>query len=103
MSELVPGIDLPGFPVSELRERTIAACAGLRETQPRVLVYACEGDARIGALGDESAAVIARRIRAFDPFPGASTSLHGELVKLWRCEINSAVRPREAGCGQWTG
>jgi len=35
------------------------------------------------------AQVIARRIRAFDPFPGASTTLGDEMIKLWRCEIDS--------------
>jgi methionyl-tRNA formyltransferase len=35
------------------------------------------------------AAVIERRCRAFDPFPGTSFMLDGEAVKLWR----AAVRP----------
>lgn len=35
------------------------------------------------------APVIERRIRAFDPFPGASTSLGSETIKLWSCEIDS--------------
>jgi len=34
----------------------------------------------------EPAEVIERRIRAFDPFPGAATSLAGEAIKLWRAE-----------------
>ena len=33
------------------------------------------------------AAVIERRIRAFDPFPGASTTLGGETLKLWRAQV----------------
>jgi methionyl-tRNA formyltransferase len=54
----------------------------------------------------ESAAVIERRVRAFDPFPGASFTLDGESVKLWR----AAVRERSdappgcvlaAGQGRW--
>ncbi len=32
---------------------------------------------------------IARRVRAFDPFPGASTVLGQENIKLWNCEIDS--------------
>jgi len=32
------------------------------------------------------AATIVRRIRAFDPFPGASSTLDGETVKLWAAE-----------------
>jgi methionyl-tRNA formyltransferase len=33
------------------------------------------------------AAVIERRLRAFDPFPGATGLLDGETVKLWRAEV----------------
>jgi len=32
------------------------------------------------------AAAIARRVRAFDPFPGASSLLDGETIKLWAAE-----------------
>ena len=32
------------------------------------------------------AATIVRRIRAFDPFPGATSSLGGDAVKLWAAE-----------------
>jgi len=32
----------------------------------------------------QPAEVIARRIRAFDPFPGATTPMAGESVKVWR-------------------
>jgi methionyl-tRNA formyltransferase len=31
----------------------------------------------------QSAAQIARRIRAFDPFPGANTTLGADTIKLW--------------------
>ena len=41
----------------------------------------------------QPATVIERRVRAFDPFPGASFSLDGEVVKLWR----TALRPDLAG------
>jgi methionyl-tRNA formyltransferase len=34
----------------------------------------------------QPAEVIARRIRAFDPFPGASSVLAGEPVKIWSAE-----------------
>ncbi len=33
------------------------------------------------------AAVIERRVRAFDPFPGASFTLGAEMVKLWAAEV----------------
>lgn len=32
-------------------------------------------------------AVLERKIRAFDPFPGAASAIHGELVKLWRAQV----------------
>ena len=38
------------------------------------------------------AAVIGQRIRAFDPFPGASTVLGTEVIKLWSYEIDSFQR-----------
>ena len=38
------------------------------------------------------AAVIAQRIRAFNPFPGASTECNGETIKIWSCEIDSNQR-----------
>jgi len=31
------------------------------------------------------AAQIARRVRAFNPFPGAATTLQGETLKIWEC------------------
>ncbi|MEO6972902.1 MAG: methionyl-tRNA formyltransferase [Rhodoferax sp.] len=37
----------------------------------------------------QPAPVIARRIRAFDPFPGAASRLDGEIIKLWSSEIDS--------------
>lgn len=35
----------------------------------------------------EPAALIERRLRAFDPAPGASTGLEGEPLKLWRARV----------------
>jgi methionyl-tRNA formyltransferase len=80
----------------------MAACGGLQATrQPGEGVTYAHKIEKAEALVDwtRPAAVIARRIRAFDPFPGASTTLQGELVKLWRCEIDSNQQPRAAGCG----
>jgi len=42
------------------------------------------------------AEVIERRVRAFDPFPGATFQAHGETVKLWRAQVerlDSAAAP----------
>ena len=38
----------------------------------------------------QSNRVLARRVRAFDPFPGASTSLQGTPIKVWRAAAVSA-------------
>ena len=48
----------------------------------------------------QPAAVIERRVRAFDPFPGASTQASGTVIKIWNSEIDSALRLSNAGCGQ---
>jgi methionyl-tRNA formyltransferase len=37
-----------------------------------------------------SAAEIERRLRAFDPFPGAVARMEGELIKCWRAELVDA-------------
>jgi len=41
----------------------------------------------------EPAPTIERRIRAFDPFPGASGVLEGETIKVWRAEVHLGLRP----------
>ncbi|WP_313083448.1 methionyl-tRNA formyltransferase [Pulveribacter sp.] len=48
----------------------------------------------------QPAAAIERRVRAFDPFPGAATTLAGEAVKVWRCEIDSCSRLSSEALGQ---
>jgi methionyl-tRNA formyltransferase len=35
------------------------------------------------------AADLERRIRAFNPFPGASTTLRGEALKIWRARVST--------------
>ena len=42
----------------------------------------------------EPAAAIERRLRAFDPFPGARGTLDGEVLTLWRGESRDARRGR---------
>ncbi|MDU7586622.1 MAG: methionyl-tRNA formyltransferase, partial [Acidovorax sp.] len=49
---------------------------------------------------NQPAEVIARRVRAFDPFPGAATTLGAEAIKVWSCEIDSCSRTLDAACGQ---
>ncbi|NDP62007.1 methionyl-tRNA formyltransferase [Polaromonas sp.] len=45
-------------------------------------------------------AVVDRHIRAMTPFPGASTQLGPDTLKLWHCEIDSCSRPPDVREGQ---
>ncbi len=81
----------------------LAACGGFTPArQPSEGVTYAHKIEKAEALVDWSqpAEVIARRIRAFDPFPGASTTAGGEAIKLWRSEIHSSSRPPGADSGQ---
>ena len=49
----------------------------------------------------QSAVTLERRIRAFNPFPGAAGVLAGETLKFWRAEVlAAALRPADARPGQ---
>jgi len=48
----------------------------------------------------EPALHIARRVRAFNPFPGASTSLAGEPIKVWMAQHESTDNAGAAQPGQ---
>lgn len=45
----------------------------------------------------QSAAVLARRIRAFDPFPGAHTLWQGQILKLWSALALDSPSPAPPG------
>jgi methionyl-tRNA formyltransferase len=68
----------------------LAACGGL---QPRAqpgdgVTYAQKIDKAEAAVDwSQPAAAIERRIRAFDPAPGASSTVQGETVKLWAAQV----------------
>ena len=65
----------------------MAACGGLRpQKQPTEgVTYAHKIEKAEAAIDWRlPAAVIERRLRAFDPFPGASSQLAGETIKIWR-------------------
>jgi methionyl-tRNA formyltransferase len=73
----------------------LAACGGLAATpQPAEGVTYAHKIEKAEAVIDWSlpAAVIRQRVRAFDPFPGASTECGGETIKVWSCEIDSCQR-----------
>ncbi len=74
----------------------LAASGGLQPVpQPQQgVTYAHKIDKAEAVLDwSEPAAMLERRIRAFDPFPGASGTVNGESLKLWRAEIDSAEKP----------
>ena len=45
----------------------------------------------------QSADVLARRVRAFDPFPGMSTQLGDEVIKIWQAHaVNADLSSKQA-------
>jgi methionyl-tRNA formyltransferase len=84
----------------------LAACGGLAaQPQPAEgVTYAHKIEKAEAAIDwSQPAAVIERRVRAFDPFPGASFGLDGEMVKLWRAAPAEGAGPAgtvlDAGAG----
>ncbi len=72
----------------------IAACGGLTPVQQPAdgVTYAHKIEKAEAALDwSLPAAVLARRVRAFNPFPGAGAALGGEAVKVW------VARPEAGG------
>ncbi len=68
----------------------LAACGGLVATpQPAEgVTYAHKVDKAEAAIDWAlPASLIERRIRAFDPFPGAGITLAGESIKCWRARL----------------
>jgi methionyl-tRNA formyltransferase len=79
-----------------------AACGGLHPVpQPQEgVTYAHKIEKAEAAIDwSQPAAVIARRIRAFDPFPGAQGMVNGETLKLWQAEALPQL-PGERVCGR---
>ncbi len=79
-----------------------AAAAGTLVPRPQPaegVTYARKIEKAEGALDwSRPADVLARRVRAFDPFPGASFEAGGETVKAWR----AAARPGQPGAAPGT-
>jgi len=60
------------------------------------ITYASKIDKAEAAIDwAQPAQSIARRVRAFNPFPGASAKLAGETLKIWMAEVGDA-RPQAA-------
>ena len=93
--------DLGGRMIVEALE--LAACGGLQPVpQPAEGVTYAHKIEKAESEIDWSlpAHVIGQRIRAFDPFPGASTALQGEAIKVCGYEIDSYQRLSNERCGQ---
>ena len=66
--------------------------------QPEGATYASKIDkAEAWMDWTQAAAVLERRVRAFDPFPVASTLIGGTPVKLWRADIASSASAAASG------
>ena len=94
--------------LADIGGRLIVRALGLAEAgglhpvrQPEAGVsYAAKIDKTEAAIDwRESPEVIGRRIRAFNPFPGASSRLGDETVKVWNYEFDSALHAPDARCG----
>ena len=74
----------------------LAANGGLQPVpQPTEgISYAHKIDKREAALDwTQPVATLERRIRAFNPFPVACSTLNGETIKFWRAEVLTDVLP----------
>ena len=77
----------------------LAACGGLKPVaQPAEGVTYAHKIEKAEAALDWSlpAAVLERKIRAFDPFPGASSTIQGEVLKVTGADVADAQRPSAA-------
>lgn len=75
----------------------LAACGSLTRTrQPdEGVTYAHKIEKAESTVNwADSATTIARRVRAFDPFPGASTTWRGDTLKIW----GATAQPDENAC-----
>ncbi len=81
----------------------MAACGGLTaEPQPEAgVTYAHKIDKAEAAIDwSASAEVVARRVRAFNPAPGATGVLGGEAVKVWAAQAGAALNGRTGAVGE---
>ncbi len=60
-----------------------------------------KSDAQVDWAGD--AAQIERRVRAFNPAPGAWSAIDGEVLKLWRSELAAPLAGQPEAAGAQSG
>jgi methionyl-tRNA formyltransferase len=72
------------------------------EHQPtKGMTYAAKIDKTEAAIDwSQSAEAISRRVRAFNPFPGTSTTLSGESLKIWAAEPTNNTIAIAQTCGE---
>jgi methionyl-tRNA formyltransferase len=78
----------------------LAGCGGLRPVPqpPDGVTYARKIDKGEAAIHwNEPASSIERRVRAFDPFPGATATMGGESIKVWRARVEASASARAPG------
>lgn len=71
----------------------LAGCGGLNATKQSEagVIYAHKVEKHEAAIDwCLPASQIERRVRAFDPFPGATFALGDQTIKLWRAELGNA-------------
>lgn len=47
----------------------------------------------------QPASLITQRVRAFNPFPGATATLNGEVLKIWSASVAPGLPPAGTACG----
>jgi methionyl-tRNA formyltransferase len=65
------------------------------------ITYASKIDKAEAAIDwAQPAQTICQRIRAFNPFPGASTQLNGEILKIWSAQVSDSSAAAHKTCGE---
>ena len=74
----------------------LAACGGLKPVSQSVadVTYAHKIEKHEAMIDwAQTAELIARRVRAFDPFPGACATVNGETLKIWTAGVGPGIPP----------
>lgn len=80
----------------------LAASGGLQPVPQPVhgVTYAHKIDKNEAAIDwAQPTDLIARRVRAFNPFPGAVATLNGEALKIWSTRVGPGTPPSGTECG----
>jgi len=91
------GADLMVKALAQLQQGTLQPVAQPTEG----VTYAAKvGKAEASIDWSQPAATICQRVRAFSPFPGASTLLNGEPLKIWAASVGAQTVPAACVFGQ---